>query len=132
MAKICQNSKRKKNFISKIKGSTSLKPIHKYIKQKWRYISLYLLATELIKLLENYKPETAKAKKERLTEQAKLKAADGKYNPPKRPNTLTFGINEVTHAVETKKAKLVVIAHDVDPIEVSCVLFSYVLMFYLF
>ena len=28
-----------------------------------------------------------------------------------------FGLNHITHLVETGKAKLVVIAHDVDPIE---------------
>ena len=28
-----------------------------------------------------------------------------------------YGLNHVTHLVETGKAKLVIIAHDVDPIE---------------
>lgn len=30
---------------------------------------------------------------------------------------IKFGLNHITHLVEEKKAKLVVIAHDVDPIE---------------
>ena len=30
-----------------------------------------------------------------------------------------YGINHITNLVESKKAQLVVIAHDVDPIEVS-------------
>jgi len=30
---------------------------------------------------------------------------------------LKFGLNHITHLVEEKKAKLVIIAHDVDPIE---------------
>jgi len=30
---------------------------------------------------------------------------------------LKYGLNHITHLVEEKKAKLVVIAHDVDPIE---------------
>jgi len=30
---------------------------------------------------------------------------------------LKFGLNHITHLVEQKKARLVVIAHDVDPIE---------------
>lgn len=38
--------------------------------------------------------------------------------PPKRPNTIRSGTNTVTKLVEKKKAQLVVIAHDVDPIEV--------------
>lgn len=84
-----------------------------------------------MKLLDNYQPETDAAKKARLTEQAKAKAEKKTYNPSPRPNTLTFGINEVTHAIESKKAKLVVIAHDVDPIEVSCGIYSMNLFFFL-
>merc|ERR1711872_143215 len=38
--------------------------------------------------------------------------------PSKRPNVLRSGINTVTTLVEQKKAQLVVIAHDVDPIEI--------------
>lgn len=38
---------------------------------------------------------------------------------PKRPNTIRSGTNTVTKLVEKKKAQLVVIAHDVDPIEVT-------------
>jgi len=36
---------------------------------------------------------------------------------PKKPITLKYGLNHVTALVEAKKPKLVVIAHDVDPIE---------------
>jgi len=35
----------------------------------------------------------------------------------KKPNFLKFGINHITALVEQKKAKLVVIANDVDPVE---------------
>ena len=35
----------------------------------------------------------------------------------KKPRVIKFGLNHVTELVESKKAKLVVIAHDVDPIE---------------
>jgi len=35
----------------------------------------------------------------------------------KRPNSVHFGLNLITRLVEKKKAKLVIIAHDVDPIE---------------
>lgn len=35
----------------------------------------------------------------------------------KKINVLKFGLNHVTTLVETKKAKLVLIAYDVDPIE---------------
>lgn len=32
-------------------------------------------------------------------------------------NVVKYGLNHVTTLIENKKAKLVVIAHDVDPIE---------------
>lgn len=38
----------------------------------------------------------------------------------KKPVMLKYGLNHVTDLVELKKAKLVVIAHDVDPIELVC------------
>ena len=38
--------------------------------------------------------------------------------PTKRPPRVASGVNKVTSLVEQKKATLVVIAHDVDPIEV--------------
>lgn len=38
--------------------------------------------------------------------------------PTKRPNVIRQGINTVVNLVEQKKAQLVVIAHDVDPLEV--------------
>merc|ERR1712007_136121 len=38
----------------------------------------------------------------------------------KNSMTIKFGINHVCQFVESKKAQLVVIAHDVDPIEIVC------------
>jgi len=37
----------------------------------------------------------------------------------KKPIVVKYGINHVTSLVEEKKAQLVVIANDVDPIEVK-------------
>uniref|UniRef100_A0A8B9PJG8 60S ribosomal protein L7a n=1 Tax=Apteryx owenii TaxID=8824 RepID=A0A8B9PJG8_APTOW len=45
------------------------------------------------------------------------KAAGKGDAPTKRPPVLRAGVNTVTTLVENKKAQLVVIAHDVDPIE---------------
>lgn len=42
----------------------------------------------------------------------------GDKSASKRPVAVKMGLNHVTSLVEEKKAKLVVIAHDVDPIEV--------------
>jgi len=74
-------------------------------------------AQALFKILEKYRPETAYAKKARLRARAEAKVAKKEEAPTKRPNVLRQGSNCVTKLVEQKKAQLVVIAHDVDPIE---------------
>lgn len=71
----------------------------------------------LFKLMAKYKPETSLQKKERLSAQAVVKEAGGDPTSTKKPIFLKSGINHVTELVESKKASLVVIAHDVDPIE---------------
>merc|ERR1719191_2540753 len=43
--------------------------------------------------------------------------AEDKAEATKKPTVLKYGLNHVTSLVENKQAKLVVIAHDVDPIE---------------
>jgi len=74
-------------------------------------------ATNLFKLLDKYRPEKKKEKKERLRARAEAKAKGQADQPSKRPMWLRQGVNTVTTLVEQKKAQLVVIAHDVDPIE---------------
>merc|ERR1719174_301311 len=76
-------------------------------------------ASQLFRLLNNLKPETKTEKRERLKGAAETAAAGGR-NAAKKPVCVKMGINHVTTLVEEKKAKLVVIAHDVDPIEVVC------------
>merc|ERR1712243_178875 len=74
-------------------------------------------ATQLFKLLDKYRPETKQDKKERLRERAEARAAGKDDKPTKRGPVVRHGVNTVTTLVEKKKAKLVVIANDVDPIE---------------
>ncbi|ESO96655.1 hypothetical protein LOTGIDRAFT_202003 [Lottia gigantea] len=74
-------------------------------------------AQQLFRLMDKYRPETALAKKRRLKKRAEEKVAKGTDAPTKRPVTVRSGVNTVTRMVESKKAQLVVIAHDVDPIE---------------
>merc|ERR1711918_69879 len=74
-------------------------------------------ASQLFRLLNNLKPETKAAKKERLAGQAEKMAAGG-AGASKKPLSVKMGINHVTTLIEEKKAKLVVIAHDVDPIDI--------------
>jgi len=91
-------------------------------------------ADALFRLLSKYRPESKEAKKKRLFETAKARHADEKAAGGKdakvkdakapekkaeaKPILLKYGINHITTLVESKKAKLVVIAHDVDPIEI--------------
>ncbi|KAJ2590920.1 60S ribosomal protein L8, partial [Coemansia sp. RSA 1722] len=74
-------------------------------------------AVQLFKLLSKYRPETKQEKKTRLKAQAEKIAAGQQAEATEKPTLVKFGINHITHLVETKKAKLVVIANDVDPIE---------------
>ena len=99
-------------------------------------------AAELFKLLVKIQPETKAAKTQRL-EAAALAAAGSEAAPAGTPPPptlkatthpptsllshsvvnflsclfLQYGLKHVTTLVEQKKARLVVIAHDVDPIE---------------
>jgi len=89
----------------------------------------------LFRLLSKYRPESKEAKKKRLFEAAQKRVAEEKAAGGKaakvasasaaaekkadgKPVLLKYGINHVTTLVEQKKAKLVIIAHDVDPIEI--------------
>ncbi|CAG8598920.1 18558_t:CDS:2, partial [Dentiscutata erythropus] len=73
-------------------------------------------ATNAFKLLNKYRPETKIEKKDRVRAIAAAKA-EGKEYKTKKPCVVKYGINHVTALVEAKKAQLVLIAHDVDPIE---------------
>jgi len=78
----------------------------------------FIIATQLFKLLHKYRPETKAEKKARLTAKAEQKAQGKEEAAGKKPVVVKYGINHITALVENKKAQLVVIAHDVDPIEV--------------
>lgn len=75
-------------------------------------------ASQAFRLLEKYRPESKQAKKQRLRERAEQRAAGKEDKPTKRPPTAQYGVNKVTTLVEQKKAQFVIIAHDVDPIEI--------------
>jgi len=74
--------------------------------------------TELLKLVKKYKPETRKDRVKRLKSAADSKAKDAKKTTStKPPISVKTGLQEVTRAIEKKKARLVVIASNVDPVE---------------
>lgn len=75
-------------------------------------------AAQALKLFNKYRPETAADKKERLTKEAAA-IAEGKTAKDASPKPLVvkYGLNHVVSLIENKKPKLVLIANDVDPIE---------------
>ncbi|CAF9918752.1 MAG: 60S ribosomal protein L8 [Gomphillus americanus] len=77
-------------------------------------------ATQLFKLLNKYRPETKSEKKERLGKEAAA-IAEGKKREEasKKPYVVKYGLNHVTALIENKKPALVLIANDVDPIELT-------------
>ncbi|KAL7582638.1 hypothetical protein Lser_V15G45231 [Lactuca serriola] len=72
------------------------------------------LATTLFKMLLKYRPEDKAAKKERLLKRAQAES-EGKTVEAKKPIVVKYGLNHITYLIN--KAQLVIIAHDVDPIE---------------
>jgi len=75
------------------------------------------LAVNLFKLLHKYRPEDKSAKKERIAAAAAAKADGDEAEGAKKPLYVKYGLNHITKLCEDKKAQLVCIAHDVDPIE---------------
>merc|ERR1719504_210880 len=71
-------------------------------------------ATDLFKMLNKYRPESNEQKEERRKAAAEGKGAAAKA----KDNSVKCGINQIARLVESKKATMVVIAHDVEPIEI--------------
>jgi large subunit ribosomal protein L7Ae len=74
------------------------------------------LATTLFKMLLKYRPEDRAEKKDRLLKRAQAET-EGKTVESKKPIVVKYGLNHITYLIEQNKAQLVIIAHDVDPIE---------------
>lgn len=74
-------------------------------------------ATELFRVLSKYQPESKAEKAARLKAKAEKQAAGEEVKDEAPPPVLKYGLNHVTTLIEEKKAKLVVIAHNVNPIE---------------
>merc|ERR1711920_618661 len=78
---------------------------------------------QLMKLLGKYSPETTKQKKQRLqTEAEARKGGNQADHIGPKPVHLKFGLNHITTLVEEGKAKLVVMASDVEPVELMAFL----------
>ncbi|GAN04481.1 ribosomal protein L4 [Mucor ambiguus] len=74
-------------------------------------------ATQVFKLMHKYRPESKSEKRERLRAAALAKSEKKEVAKTDKPVVIKYGINHITALVEAKKAQLVVIADDVDPIE---------------
>ena len=75
-------------------------------------------AAQAFKLLNKYRPETKTEKKERLLQEATaIKEGKKKEDVSKKPYVVKYGLNHVVGLIENKKASLVLIPNDVDPIE---------------
>jgi len=75
---------------------------------------------DLFKLARKYTPENRKDRRARLRKEAEAKSKDAKgAKTTSKANRaeLKYGIQRVTRLIETKRAKLVMIAHDVEPLE---------------
>eukprot|EP00586_Coscinodiscus_wailesii_P000915 CAMPEP_0172479234 /NCGR_PEP_ID=MMETSP1066-20121228/3704_1 /TAXON_ID=671091 /ORGANISM="Coscinodiscus wailesii, Strain CCMP2513" /LENGTH=262 /DNA_ID=CAMNT_0013239527 /DNA_START=126 /DNA_END=914 /DNA_ORIENTATION=+ len=73
-------------------------------------------AVTLFSLLTKYRPETVAAKKQRIKEMAAA-TASGDKKDVKVVNQVKYGLKHVTNMITEKKAELVVIACDTNPIE---------------
>ncbi|KAI5866348.1 60S ribosomal protein L8-B [Durotheca rogersii] len=75
-------------------------------------------AAQAFKLLNKYRPESKAEKKERLVKEATaIKEGKKKEDVSKKPYAVKYGLNHVVGLIENKKASLVLIPNDVDPIE---------------
>lgn len=75
-------------------------------------------AAQAFKLLNKYRPETKAQKKERLHKEATaVEEGKKKEDASKKPYVVKYGLNHVVGLIENKKAALVLIPNDVDPIE---------------
>nr|5T5H_x Chain x, Ribosomal protein L7a-like protein [Trypanosoma cruzi] len=72
---------------------------------------------ELLKLVKKYPSETRRARRQRLFDVATEKKKNPEAASKKAPLSVVTGLQEVTRTIEKKTARLVMIANNVDPIE---------------
>jgi len=74
------------------------------------------LARECFRLFRKYQPPTKQERKARLKKIAEAKAKGEDVQVEYQPQ-IKYGLNHVTNLVQRKKAEAVLIAHDVEPLE---------------
>jgi len=73
-------------------------------------------AMTLFMLLNKYRPETKALKKQRLLDTA-VAVSSGKDHPERKVHVIKYGLKHITTLIEQKKAQLVCVANDVNPLE---------------
>jgi large subunit ribosomal protein L7Ae len=76
------------------------------------------LATRIFKFLDDLKPKTKKAKAQQIKKAAGASEKSLAPAAVASGKSIEYGIKDVTALVEANRAKLVVIANDVEPIEI--------------
>jgi len=115
MAQIYSTPTTKENLICTVESPSCYQSILQDLGQEYCHRTL--------QTSDKVQTEEKAAKKERIKQLAiaQVKAQKDKsltdVPPPKKPNFVKYGINHITSLIEHKKAQLVVIANDVDPIE---------------
>jgi len=84
---------------------------------QFRFVLDTVSKKTLFRLVHKYAPESKLARKQRLKQLAEQKLKNPKTPDPPRRLQIQFGIRPVTRVVQRKQAKLVVIANNVDPLE---------------
>merc|ERR1719510_2399097 len=74
------------------------------------------LTSDALTLFKKYSPPSKASRKQRLRDIAKAKANGEEYAVAKEYQ-IKFGLNHVTNLVQRKQAAVVLIAHDVMPLE---------------
>eukprot|EP00494_Astrolonche_serrata_P024722 UN24982 len=74
------------------------------------------LAQDAFKLFAKYQPPTAQERSERRKQIAKARS-EGKEANLEHKKQIKFGLNHVTNLITRGKAQVVLIAHDVEPLE---------------
>jgi len=74
-------------------------------------------STALFKLLRKYRPEEVQDKKKRLLKVAEARAKGEVAETLKKPLSVVSGANQVIKVLESKQARLVILAGDTDPLE---------------
>lgn len=105
--------RKRRELIRRLKVPPILNPFYDVLPRNYSY--------SLFRLLSKYRPESRSSKNERLKSISNKSKAEidtlNLQDENKKPIYLKFGLKHVTQLVEKNLAKLVVIACDVDPIE---------------